>query len=450
MQNIQGFDFIALQFDGDGNLPDTSQSAELQQAAGAATDVILFAHGFRNDENDATGLYTRFLTTFRAQLGRPEFAGIAARKFLVAGVYWPSKSYPESFPSDAGSVQDADETQPLTESVRHQLLALKADVSPAQQPNVDEAIGLLPRLENDTDAQNRFVSLLLSLVPAGETDPTEGLPLIRSQQGSDLLNKLRLPVVLPTVGGAAAGGDPMGSISVVDSSESAFGEGGGVESLGSFFGSILGGAGRIANMTTWYLMKSRSGVVGETGVARAVRALSTSLPSLKIHLVGHSLGGRLMAACARALSQQPAVHPDSLTLLEAAFSHYGFSANNGQGTPGFFRDVIAKKVVKGPMLETFSFQDTVVGTVYAIASRAAGDNVKAIGDATDQYGGIGRNGTQMTAESVVDVLHEPGTPYTFQTGIVTNLDGSGGLIQNHGDVTNEHVTYAFASAIAAT
>ncbi len=433
MQNIQGFDFLPLQFDGDGNLIDASQLTALQQAAPAATDVIWIAHGFRNDETDATGLYTRFLTTFRAQLARSEFAGLAARNFLVAGVYWPSKSYQESVPSDAGSVQSVDDTQPPMESVRSQLLSLKADVPAARQPAVDEAMGLLPSLETSTDAQNRFVSLLLSVVPAGEPDPTEGLPLLLSQTGADLLHKLQLPVGSPAVAAAGTGFDE-----------------GGVESFGSFFDSIFGAAGKIANMTTWYLMKSRSGVVGETGVARAVRALSAGLPSLKIHLLGHSLGGRLMAACSRALSQAPAVHPDSLTLLEGAFSHFGFSANNGQGTPGFFRDVIAKNVIQGPILETFSAQDSVVGLAYAITSRAAGDNVKAIGDATDPYGGIGRNGTQMTAESAFDVLHEPGTPYKFQPGIVTNLDGSGGLIQNHGDVTNEHVTYAFASALAAT
>jgi hypothetical protein len=49
------------------------------------------------------------------------------------------------------------------------------------------------------------------------------------------------------------------------------------------------------------------------------------------------------------------------------------------------------------------------------------------------------------------VLHPPGTAYgNFQTGKVINLDGSGGLIKNHGDVTNETVTYAFASAVSRT
>lgn len=147
------------------------------------------------------------------------------------------------------------------------------------------------------------------------------------------------------------------------------------------------------------------------------------------------------------------VQPDSLTLLEAAFSHYGFSANNGKGVAGFFRDVIDKQVVKGPMLETFSYQDTVVGLTYAIASRLADDNVKAVGDKDDEFGGIGRNGAQKTAESDFQKLKtaaSPGGAYVFKPGCVNCLDGSGGLIKDHGDVTNSDVTYAFASAVAAT
>ena len=54
------------------------------------------------------------------------------------------------------------------------------------------------------------------------------------------------------------------------------------------------------------------------------------------------------------------------------------------------------------------------------------------------------------AEAVTDVLHTPGTAYTFAANVVNNLDGSGGLIKNHGDVTNPTVTYAFASAMART
>ena len=41
-------------------------------------------------------------------------------------------------------------------------------------------------------------------------------------------------------------------------------------------------------------------------------------------------------------------------------------------------------------------------------------------------------------------------PYSFETDILHCLDGSSGLITSHGDVRNPRVTWAFASAVAAT
>ena len=447
MQTIAGFDFYPLHYDANGNLSDAGEFSALTQGAAAATDVVLLAHGFRNDENDATGLYTRFLTSFAGQVGRSEFHPLAARKIIAGGVFWPSKSYQETFPADAGGVQAADPAAAQVEAVREKLRELQSDVTDAQRAAVDEAISLLPQLEQNPATQDRFVSLVLSILPEDGGDGMEGLELVRSQSGSDLLSLLRRPVVVPVRRAAAGDSDSAGAAAAVGVAIPVARDEGGVEGLSSMLGSVLGAAGKFANLTTWYQMKSRSGLVGETGVARAVRGLKAA--GIKVHLVGHSLGGRLMASCARALTQDPMVQPDSMTLLEAAFSHFGFSPNNGLGQPGFFRDVIAKRVVKGPLLETFSAQDTVVAYVYAIASRVAGDNTRAIGDANDPFGGIGRNGAQKTPESAVDVLHDVGIAYAFKSGIVNNLDGSGGLITSHGDVTNDRVTYAFASAMLA-
>jgi len=449
METIAGFDFFRLHYDGNGNLPAANEFSELAAAAAQATDVVLLAHGFRNDENDASTLYTKFLTSLRGHLGRDEFQGVAARKTIVAGVFWPSKSYKETFPDSTVNVQDADPAAAQRQALAQLLRDLQQDATDAAKAALDEAVALVPKLERDAGAQDRFVDLLLSTIPADDdSDAMEGLALLRSQTGSELLSVLRRPVIAPAARAAAGGSDAGGGVASVGAV--AAGNGGGVQGFGSFLGSIVGAAGKLGNLTTWYQMKSRSGLVGETGVVRTVRALKADPLKVKVHLVGHSLGGRLMAACARGLTQDPMVQPDSLTLLEAAFSHFGFSANNGAGAVGFFRDVIDKKVVKGPMVETFSAQDTVVGYVYAVASRLASDNVRAIGDANDPFGGIGRNGAQKTKEAVFDVLHDVGTPYSFKSGVVTNLDGSGGLITSHGDVTNDRVTYAFASAMATT
>lgn len=445
MQSICGFDFFSLNFD-DKGAPAPGDFDDWKRRADTATDAIFLAHGFRNDVADATKLYTKFLGTFRDHLGRPEFRELTSRNFVVGGIFWPSKALPEKFHFGEGAAQSLDDDAALLATLTNKLQDLK-DTAPEHSAAVDQAIALLPTIKDDPAKQNQFAALVLSLLDGAEKDPTEGLEKIRGQEGSEMFKKLSAPIILPT--SKEDSGD--GGIEAID--ESAFPGEGGTESIGSFFGSILGGIDKFLNLTTWYVMKSRSGTVGANGVAQTVRDLKARKKDIKIHLVGHSLGGRLMAACMKSLAQSPILQPDSTTLLEAAFSHYGFSDNNGKGTAGFFRDVIAKKVVKGPLLETFSFQDTVVGTTYAIASRLAGDNTEAIGDENDEFGGIGRNGAQKTAESIsmkLKTAASPGAPYVFKSGIITCLDGSGGLIKDHGDVTNENVTYAFASAVAAT
>jgi hypothetical protein len=445
MQSIHGFDFFSLNFDGDGKLTD-GEFEDCKRRAATATDAIFLAHGFRNDLADATSLYSKFLDTFRAHLSRPEFRELAKRNFVVAGVFWPSKALPESFHIDEGSTQAVDDDAPQMAALSKKLEDLK-DVSPERRAALDQAAALLPSVKDDPAKQDQFASLVLSTLDGSQIDPTEGLDRVRQQDGSVMFQKLSGPIVLPLrrPDDSAGGGGTLAEVG--DASE------GGVETFGSFLTSILGGVDKFLNLMTWYVMKNRSGIVGASGVAQAVRDLKASNKNIRLHLVGHSLGGRLIASCAKSLARDPLLQPDSVTLLEAAFSHFGFSANNGNGTPGFFRDVIAKKVVKGPLLETFSFQDTVVGLTYAIASHLADDNSEAIGDATDLFGGIGRNGAQKTAESVAIKLKtaaSPGDPYVFKIGIVTCLDGSGGLIKDHSDVTNENVTYAFASAVAAT
>jgi hypothetical protein len=451
MQKIEEFDFFHLAFDKDGALQSTAEFDQMKQHINSesATDAVFIAHGFRNDEQDATNLYTGFLKTFRAHRTSPEFqAALGGRRIVVAAVFWPSKAFRETFPqgADGGGVQGLGDDAVEREQIRRQLVDLREqDARPAQRPKIDKAIALLPTLENNPDAQDEFVSLVLSLLDGSALDPTEGLQQVRAKSGSELLGTLGGRIIVPT----KRADDDDGGVTAFDGVGRA-GDDGGAQAAGGIFQSIAGRVGQFLNLTTWYMMKDRSGIVGATGVAKAVRDVKASRPAIKIHLVGHSLGGRLMAACSKSLCVAPKLQPDSLTLLEAAFSHYGFSANNGDGTPGFFRDVVAQTIVKGPMISTFSFQDTVVGYAYAITSRLAGDNVKAIGDAKDPFGGIGRNGTQKTAEAVNDVLHKPGTPYTFKAKVINNLDGSGGLIKDHSDVMNTTVTYAFASAMART
>jgi len=264
MRIIEGFDFFPLTFDDRGKLESRSEFDLLTERAstGSATDAIFIAHGFRNDVADATGLYTRFLKTFRAHLSRPEFLGVAGRRFVVAGVLWPSKPFREDFDAGAGGTRGLHDDSRAMADAKAQLEDLKKhDASLSQRPKLEKAIGLLPALEGSTKAQDEFVALVLSLFEDSVLDKTEGLPQIRLRSGSELLARL--------------GASPVG----------------GTRGVGDVFGTIAGGVGQFLNLTLWYVMKDRSGTVGATGVADAVRTLDARRPGIRIHLVGHSLGG---------------------------------------------------------------------------------------------------------------------------------------------------------------
>ena len=59
--------------------------------------------------------------------------------------------------------------------------------------------------------------------------------------------------------------------------------------------------------------------------------------------------------------------------------------------------MIVKQVVKGPLrLDVLGSRTRWSGKAYSIMSRLAGDNTREIGDALDEFGGIGRNGPQKT------------------------------------------------------
>jgi len=452
METLGGFPFMALEYDRRG-VPTSAALDALQThvQSDGITDLLMIAHGFRNNAGEARDLYRRFLQNFSAHITREELApALASRAYAAAGVFWPSKAFSEGPSRSEGEAQHLEDSEAAAlDGARAELMVLRDDIVTAEQRDtVDRALALLEALEESTDTQDEFVALLLSLVgTSADADPTEGFQEVAAQRGADLFAKLAAPLILPTV---RRDGD--GGVMMLDSggASGSGGRDGAPLFIGGALKSIAGRVGQVLNLTTWYMMKNRSGSVGANGVAAAVRALKARHPALRVHLIGHSLGGRCMAACAKALCADPRVQPDSLSLLQAAFSHNGLSQDNGHGDRGFFRDVIEHGIVKGPFISTFSYQDTVVGKAYAISSRLAGDNVKAVGDKDDQYGGIGRNGTQRTSESTTQVVGDVGTRYSYTSRVVNNLDGSGGRIKHHSDVTNPEVTYAVACAVAET
>jgi pimeloyl-ACP methyl ester carboxylesterase len=220
---------------------------------------------------------------------------------------------------------------------------------------------------------------------------------------------------------------------------------GGAAGIGDFFSGITAAARRLLNYATYYQMKERAGKIGVRGAYALLRQIKTANPELRVHLVGHSFGGRLVTAAALGPPHSPSVAPASMTLLQSAFSHNGFARNFDGERDGFFRAVVEQGRVAGPILITHTKNDRAVGIAYPIASRIARQDSSDLGDADDVFGGIGRNGAQHTPEAEPGELLDAGSPYAFVPGKLYNLHADR-LISGHSDVTGPAVIHAVLTA----
>jgi len=189
--------------------------------------------------------------------------------------------------------------------------------------------------------------------------------------------------------------------------------------------------------------------VGRTGVNQVLRRVKAQHPDIKLHLIGHSFGGRLVTAATVGPDDQPAVPIDSMALLQAAFSHYGFAENYEGDKDGFFRALVTSHRVAGPVLISCTPNDTAVGLAYPLASLIAGQVAAALGDKNDKYGGLGRNGAQKTPEASDGTLLKVGGAYQFEAGKLHNLNADA-FIKGHSDICHNEVAYAVLTAVAMT
>ena len=447
MEKVSGFDFQPIQIDRSGALKGGADELAQHVKANHVTDVIIMCHGFRNDDNDARALYTNFLKTFADNCKSPGVAArLAGRSFAVGGVFWPSMVFPE--PDDSqGRAQSADGTA----QDRQRLESMKASLDGSARAKVDDMLAQFDAAaENDVDAQLTMVESLLELtrdLPA--TDANEFSAALANASPQSLHNALVAGDTVEVAEPGSGGGG--GGIPSLDDETHVTDDG-----ARSFLGNVFGFVPKFVNLTTFLLMFHRCGVVGEKGISRAVRQIN-DLSTPRVHLVGHSLGGRAVTACAKALLDAPKQQVASMMLLEAAYSHFGFSNGAVPGgvthPRGFFRDVIEQKAVLGPILATHSEHDSVVGFAYTAMAAASLNNARKFGDEKSPFGGIGRNGVLDTPEVMKADLNISGGAYQFANDKIHNLNGSRSvdgkpLIGSHGDVTNAAVTWAFASLVA--
>jgi predicted alpha/beta hydrolase family esterase len=274
-------------------------------------------------------------------------------------------------------------------------------------------------LNDNPQAQRAFVNAVRATLPPQPQDEEGGHHLF-GMPGDDVLDLLSAPIGQPAL-----------------EEES----GGGAQSIGSVLSRTEAAAQLLRNTVTYYQMKDRAAVVGKNAVRIALDRIQ-AFPQVRVHLIGHSFGCRVVTSAAA----NTAKSVDSMTLLQAAFSHNSFSPDyDSRHVPGMFRSVIDPGKVNGPILISHSVQDKAVGLAYAVASRLALQNGAAIGDANDPYGGLGRNGAQKTREATDGDLEPENSIYSFTRGKIYNLKADA-IITAHGDIVKPQVANALIQA----
>lgn len=429
MPKVCGFEVFEVEFDRNGKVYDAKQVETLIDgvAKTGTTDLVVMSHGWNNDMKEARKLYADWLKSAREVIDAGK-VDVGARKIAFAGVLWPSKKFTDEELIPAGgaaSVGGVSEQKKLVAQIRELSKTFTKKTDAAAFTKLEK---LVPKLETDKKARAEFVATLRKVLTDGGDDASERTDSFFDLDSEDVFARLK-----PAKAGKkkAASSD----------------EGGAAGFIGDFFRGAFESARGALNYSTYYEMKARAGLVGAYGLNTVLAKLAKKHPGLRIHLVGHSFGGRVVAAAADGPDHASDVKIASLSLLQAAFSQHGFA--DKWKTRGFFRNVIEKKRISGPVIITHTRNDKAVGLAYALASRLSGVDAAAIGDRESPFGGLGGNGAVKTSEAGDFKMTAVGGKYAFQAGRIHNLESTK-YVDDHGDVAGPEVAYATLCAIATT
>jgi hypothetical protein len=387
------------------------------------TDLFVFAHGWNSDFRQARRLYQLYFQQVPDLLAR---GGGRAARVGTLGVVWPSKRWAdEPEPTGAvdggggagfggaagfgdGPVAEAPPADPvLVEDLKEVFEGAE------RHQALDELARLLEERPEDEAALARFQALMKEL--AGEPD-------------------------------AGPAGEDQGELALLeDDPEEVFGRfadavpqtgEGGAAGIGDTFGRLWNGAKEALRQLTYFEMKKRAGVVGKEGLGPLLGRIHQADPQVRIHLMGHSFGARLVSFALAGLPD-PANSPvKSLYLLQGAFSHFAFAdalpMDRSRG--GALKGMAAR--VDGPLVASFSIHDTAVGKLYPLASLSSRDDAAGLEDRLFRWGGIGHDGAQAV-DATVAALAPVGSGYPFQRGRFVNLDGDA-IIRRGGPPSGAH------------
>src|SRR5882757_151248 len=422
-----------IEFDQAGGLVDDGGLAR-SVGRGGPTDLFVFSPGWNSGRDSARELSNAMFGLIAEALPPSRRSNVG---FVT--VLWPSLLFPEDEPAADGPILSepaaawgTDELSPLVAapkpSTADELVAALAPAFPEQCDDlvrIGELLQTRPRETARLAELHRLASCLVSTPNRAVDD-----------DGESLARTARTRVALESLAMLAPGAEAGG--------------------LGDLFGTLWDGARELTRVLSYYEMKNRAGLIGQTGLGPLLERLHQRAPGARVHLIGHSFGARLIGFALAGLPDW--VTPvKSFVAVQGAFSHFSFATelpiapSRGGALARFARRV------DGPLLATFSAADRALGWWYPNVSALVSQNDRgrrsaSVGELGYRWGALGHDSYQQ--RDVVSRRLEPaGSWYDWQPGTFYRMDANhvinrdlSWLAGAHSDIRKPELAWAAVSA----
>jgi hypothetical protein len=378
--------------------------------------IFLFSHGWKGDIPSAIDQYDRWIGAMWKLEADRQVIGADFRPLFI-GLHWPSQPWgeesfaPQSFAAAGAPIVEA----MLEKAVDH--FGGGRDVR-APLEVIFRAFEQNPAARQVPDEVAAAYAQLAAAVGFSAGEGGSGAP---DEDGAPL--------------------DPQAAVRAerLASAGEAFGAGSSIKN------GILAGLRQVS----FWLMKHRARTVGEEGMHRFVSELQRACDA-NVHLMGHSFGCIVVSSILGGPGGSGALaRPvNSAVLVQGAMSLWSYADDiPGSTKPGYFRQVLSRRAVSGPIVTTQSTNDTAVGIAFPAAVGLVGEVDFA--DKLPKFGGIGAWGIQGTTMAEAREMLDHRGDYRFEPGRIYNLNGSR-FIPDHSGIDGPEVAHTLWQAVLAS
>jgi hypothetical protein len=371
------------------------------------TDVLVISHGWNNNFADASETYTEIIDQMTAVADTTQ--GILPNPYrpLILGVIWPSKAWNESSEVTSEGIGQGASIPTVA--------SMSEAVYNALSPNRATSAGF----RHDVLRVEQFlVKDRLTAAEAGEF--------------RELLRRHADRPTLPE-------------------DESIFEPDAAAENLEGVASGDFSARDIFRTFTYWQ-MKKRASIVGQTGVRAAIAAAQQRWPSARFHLIGHSFGCKVILSAVAGPGDRLPRPIDTLILLQGAVSHEAMAGRvSGTASPGGYSAALDPGRVDGPIVATYSSMDRACSQAYPLGSRLAGQvgELEGLFDRFRALGAVGAMGIDADLDHRAAMLDINGA-YSFSGRGVWSIDGGtppGAFITGHSEIRTPQIAWLICSAI---